>query len=150
MATMYTIREYLRVGDLMEMKIEVNGKAIENEQPEMVSVIRSDNMLVIIVISTNCKGYNEVICTSGTHWYWDNLTIDTLKVTVNLDDLKLDKSNSMISEVKDGKIETSDDNKINGVKFEYNEVDDYFALKNIDMGENPTVVRVFLVPVVNL
>ena len=56
----------------------------------------------------------------------------------------------MFSEVKNGNIEPSDDNKVNGVTFEYNEGDNYFALKNVEMGQNPTVVRVFLVPVVNV
>merc|ERR1711915_275637 len=138
---------YLRSGDLMEMKIEVNGKEITNEQPQMINVIRSEDMLVIIVISTNCKGYNEVICTSSTHWTWDNLNIDSIKVYVNLDDLELNMSNNMFSEVHDGHIETSDDNKVNGVTFEYSEGDDHFTLKDVDLGQNPTVVRVFLVPV---
>eukprot|EP00483_Globobulimina_turgida_P010206 UN10225 len=76
MATMYTLKEHFRVGDLMEMEIEVNGKAIVNEDPQIINVIRSDAMLVIIVINTDCHGYNGVACTGKTHWEWKSLNID--------------------------------------------------------------------------
>ena len=147
MASFYVIREYLRIGDLMEMEILVNGKEIENETPEMINVIRSDNMLIVIVISTNCDGYDENTCEVkvNNHWEWKSLSIDEIQITFGKGFSLSESNDNIISEVSNGNINNSTNNVVNGVTLEYSNANDYFTLKNVDLGENPTTVRIFLV-----
>ena len=115
MSTFYAIKEYIRVGDLMEMDITVDGNAIDEETPEIVNVIRSDGMLVIIVISTNCDGYNENTCDARVddHWNWKTLDISEIKIEFGNGFILDSSNNQMLYEVKSGKIEQSSDNQVN-------------------------------------
>ena len=145
LSSFYEVREHLRIGDV-EGAFLINGDDLS--KLEMVSVIRSDGVMIVIVISTNCSGYNQVLCTGGTHWYWKNYVIDSIDIQLPID-FVLDKngqSDYMLQEVHRGDIHNSTNGVVNGVSLSYDSSTNIAKMKNVTMGENGDVFRVFMIP----
>lgn len=71
--TFGTVSEYLRVGDLMEHGVTWD----QDHGPSQVSVIHAPDALVVVVISWNGSGYNDLLCYTkiSGHWNFKKLSL---------------------------------------------------------------------------
>eukprot|EP01084_Bolivina_argentea_P164135 285394_1 len=141
LASFYAIREYLRIGDV-EGAVITNNKDLS--KLEMVNIIRYDGVLIVIIINTDCSGYNQVLCTGATHWNWKSNTINTIDIQLPIDFVL--NNDIILQEVNNGEIQNSTNGVINDAKITYDKSANSVSLSNVEMGQNPTVVRIFMIP----
>ena len=70
---------YLRTADLAgESAFSKN----DDDDQSIVSVLRAESALVVVAISTNADGYNDVTCSAhiNNHWEFKEHTISKVKV----------------------------------------------------------------------
>ena len=73
------VGEDLRTGDIAGVPFTTTAKL---NKEAMVEVIRSPDRVVVVVVSTNAHGYNNLLCHVGTgkHWTFSPLTIDAIEL----------------------------------------------------------------------
>lgn len=109
-----SLREDFRLGDIGGLTFTTSAKL---NKEVMIEVIRSPDRVVVVVVSTNAKGYNNVLCHTfvDKHWSFDDLTVKSIDLnlpqadsTPNVPPVHLSKFGEMVK----GKLITPTDVKV--------------------------------------
>ncbi len=148
LSSFFVIREELRKGDIDGAIYTVTPHNDNADGGEIISIIRSIDMLIIIVINTDCYGYSDIICATHieeAHWKWNQHIISNINITIPKD-FRLNYENGVkFNEIVNGTIMSSNNGgSLNGVTMEI--VDNKYAILSDIVLQTDITTRIFAIP----
>ena len=146
LSSFFVIRKDLRKGDIDGAIYTVEPHDDNADGGEIISIIRSINVLIIIVINTDCYGYSDVLCYThieDAHWKWNQHLITNINITIPKD-FRLNGDTVMFEEIVNGTRMSSTNGDLNGVTMDI--VDNKYAVLSNILLQTDITTRIFVIP----